>query len=428
MLEIRAKGMSRCVLLLACVLGCCSTGFAADDDATITGGDVSLSWDGLSGVTLTNAATKIAFDVRALPTPSLTVGQTADLSTTIADRTCGQVAPVVVNGKNYASPCAGISLLLQANPFVVPPLPTSALNRLATRFTMTGVLNGYSDATSTTPTFSVTLHGAGVVEFFYTTFQDSAYLDISGGGERFAFTGDEPGWTGADIGSVGLPGNDGRTLDGSDSWVEVGGAGGDIWGAADAFHFRYVSTPLVGDGSITVQLINEQNTNIFAKAGIMLRQSLSPASAHVTLDIKPDTGIELLARTQDGAQTSYLGGSGPGLGSTLRLSRSGSQVTAAVSPGGTGWTVVGTATLAGPVYVGIAVTSHDQAAVNQAQFVNVSVSDQSSGVLAAPWTFTDIGNVGQPGSATGSDSQRVSRWEWLSGSDFLLVGRSMLRR
>jgi hypothetical protein len=391
---------SACLLVL--ILGISSASFGADDDATITGGFVNLSWDGFSAVTLLNPTTKITADIKQLPKPSLTVGETADLSADVASRSCGQVPPVVVNGNTYSSPCVGISLALRADPFVVPAFTTSALNRLATRYTMTGVVSGYSDSTSTTPTFSITLHGAGVVEFFWNTFQGNSYLAISGGGQRFTFTGDEAGWTGTDIGSVGLPGNDGLAFDGTSTWVEIGGAGGDIWGGADAFHFRYFTTPLTGDGSITVQLTNQQNTNIFAKAGIMLRRSLAANSAHITLDIKPDTGIELLTRAQDGGDTSFLGGSGPGLGGTLRLSRTGNQVTAAVSPGGSGWTVVGTATLTGPVYLGLAVTSHDVAVVNQAQFANVAVSTENTGVLPAPWTIADIGDVGQAGRATGS--------------------------
>jgi len=377
--------------------------FGADDDAAITGGYVNLSWDGLSSLILLNPTTRIPVDFKQLPKPGLTVGQTADLSTLVSSRSCGQVFSFIVNGKSYSSPCIGINLTMQANPFVVPPGTTTALNRLATRFTMTGVFNGYSDSTSSTPTFSITLHGAGVVEFFWNNFQDNTYLAISGGGERFVFTGDEAGWTGTDIGNVGLPGNDGLAFDGANTWLEVGGTGGDIWGAVDAFHFRYASTPLSGDGSITVQLTNQQNTNEFAKAGIMLRRSLTANSAHVTLDIKPDTGVELLTRAHDGGDTSYLGGSGPGLGGTLRLSRAGDQVTAAVSAGGTSWTVVGTTTLSGPVFVGIAVTSHDEAVVNQAQFANVNVSVDNTGVLPAPWALGDIGDVGQSGSATGSD-------------------------
>jgi len=95
------KCVSRCVLLLGFVLGYCNTAFTADDDAAITSSNVTLSWDGFSSVVLKNASTKIAIDIKSLPKASLTVGQNADLSTTVAGFMCGLVAPFIVNGKSF---------------------------------------------------------------------------------------------------------------------------------------------------------------------------------------------------------------------------------------------------------------------------------------------------------------------------------------
>lgn len=69
-------------------------------------------------------------------------------------------------------------------------------------------------------------------------------------------------WSHQDIGAVGLAGN-ATANDGA--WT-VQGAGADIWGGADAFHFVY--RPLAGDGEITARVEAMQNTGAFAKAGI----------------------------------------------------------------------------------------------------------------------------------------------------------------
>ena len=93
---------------------------------------------------------------------------------------------------------------------------------------------------------------------------------------------DASGWFHADIGDVGQPGSATR----SDDTFQVSGAGADIWGTADSFHF--VFTSLEGDGDIYVSVRSESATHAFAKAGVMIRASLDPSSRHVILDVKPD--------------------------------------------------------------------------------------------------------------------------------------------
>jgi hypothetical protein len=48
----------------------------------------------------------------------------------------------------------------------------------------------------------------------------------------------------------------------------VTGAGWDIWGSTDEFH--YVHQPLNGDGRITARLTSQDDTNPWAKAGVMV--------------------------------------------------------------------------------------------------------------------------------------------------------------
>src|SRR5690242_2266108 len=113
-------------------------------------------------------------------------------------------------------------------------------------------------------------------------------------------------WTSVDVGSVGVSGN--ATLNGS-TWT-VSGSGADIWGTADAFHFVYRTAP--ASGSILARVDDLQNTNAFAKAGIMLRNGLDPDAATLIFDVKPDGFLELMERDTSGATMYYRAG-GPAM-------------------------------------------------------------------------------------------------------------------
>jgi phosphatidylserine/phosphatidylglycerophosphate/cardiolipin synthase-like enzyme/regulation of enolase protein 1 (concanavalin A-like superfamily) len=181
-------------------------------------------------------------------------------------------------------------------------------------------------------------------------------------------------WTTQDVGSTGLTGSASH----SNGTFTVAGAGADIWGTVDAF--RYVSQPTSGDVEITARVTAIQNTHQWAKAGLMLRQSLTASSAQVLLDVTPGGTIEFMTRASNGAATTlitYGSGAAP---RWLRLSRSGSTVTALVSSNGSTWTTLGSTTVTIPASanIGLAVTSHDVNTLNTSTFDNVSVSTSST--------------------------------------------------
>src|SRR5205823_2982224 len=98
-------------------------------------------------------------------------------------------------------------------------------------------------------------------------------------------------WVDQDVGATGLAGSAAYT----NGTFTVKGAGANIWGTADAFHF--VDQPISGDAQIVARVTSIQNTSTFAKAGVMLRATTAAGSAHVILDVKPGGGIEFMTRT-----------------------------------------------------------------------------------------------------------------------------------
>jgi regulation of enolase protein 1 (concanavalin A-like superfamily) len=176
-------------------------------------------------------------------------------------------------------------------------------------------------------------------------------------------------WTDEDIGATGLPGS---ASDANGAFT-VRGAGADIWGSADAFHF--VDQPIAGDAQIVAQVASIQNTNTYAKAGVMLRSSSAAGSAHVILDVRPSGAIEFMTRAADGAQTTFVAGDAQAAPVWLKLTRSGSLVTGAISTDGVSWRTVGSlaSAIASNALMGLAVTSHTTSALNTSTFDHVSV-------------------------------------------------------
>ena len=79
------------------------------------------------------------------------------------------------------------------------------------------------------------------------------------------------------------------------------GAGADVWGTADAFHYAYRT--LTGDGSIVARVTSIQNVHAWTKAGVMIRNSLSPSAAQgfMLVAASATKGVPFQRRPSDGA-------------------------------------------------------------------------------------------------------------------------------
>ncbi len=213
-------------------------------------------------------------------------------------------------------------------------------------------------------------------------------------------------WLTQDVGAVGTPGSASY----SNGVFSVSGAGADIWGSADAF--RYVYQSVSGDATIVARVASMQNTNAFAKAGIMLRESTAAGAAHVILDVRPGGDIEFMTRTSTNGATTYLGGATKAPPAWLKLARAGNVVTGSVSSNGASWTVVGSTStsMSTTATMGMLVNSHNTGALNTSTFDNASIAAGSTppppppppppSSVPAPWTNQDIGATGSQGSAS----------------------------
>jgi hypothetical protein len=184
-------------------------------------------------------------------------------------------------------------------------------------------------------------------------------------------------WQSVSVGGVGLGGS--ATYSGGT--FAVSGSGSDIWDTSDGFHYAYRT--LSGDGEISARVTAQENTNPWAKSGVMIRESLDGNSKHATMIVTPGNGFNLQYRTATGGASGGIAGGAlnAALNNWVRLVRSGSTLTAYKSADGAAWTQVGSVTIAmnGNVYVGLAVTSHDNNRLNTTTFDNATFIGSSAG-------------------------------------------------
>jgi hypothetical protein len=197
----------------------------------------------------------------------------------------------------------------------------------------------------------------------------------------------------ADVGDVGLPGSASIS---ADNELLVNGAGSDIWGTADSFHFVYQTLyPSVADGAITAFYSKQDATNPFAKVGIMIRLSLDPGAPHVILDVKPDGSIEFMTRSTQDGPTTFVAGFPPADGE-LSLTRQNGIVTAFVCSTGPCRAIGSVPFPTGLALYGVAVTSHDPTTLNHGVF---HFTVPTVYPLPTPWISQDVGEVGLAGDA-----------------------------
>lgn len=182
-----------------------------------------------------------------------------------------------------------------------------------------------------------------------------------------------PTVTSADIGSPGLAGSTSES--GGTYTIQAGGA--DITGVSD--QFRYVYKQLNGDGAITARVSSLVRTHDWAKAGVMMRETLTNNSRHASTLISGHGQYAFQRRVSIGGSTT-TSAAVAGIPYWVRLVRTnssspgGSIFTSYVSTNGTSWTQVGSVTMPmnQTIYVGLAVTSHTNASLTTAVIDNVT--------------------------------------------------------
>jgi hypothetical protein len=180
--------------------------------------------------------------------------------------------------------------------------------------------------------------------------------------------------------------------------LTMSAAGTDIFNFTDECRFAYKR--LSGNGSIIVKVDRLVNTDPWAKAGVMIRESLTADSANAAVVITPGNGVSFQRRPvamNESVQISQAGVAAP---YWVKLTRTDNVFKAEHSADGTNWTSVGadpaaseaTIIMGTSVYIGLCLTSHNATAVTTAQFSDITTSGTGG------WQVAEIG-VDHPGNS-----------------------------
>jgi hypothetical protein len=95
-----------------------------------------------------------------------------------------------------------------------------------------------------------------------------------------------------DIGAVGLTGSASY----SSGTFTVTGSGADIEGTADAF--RYIYQTSSSNCEVRAQVVSVQNTDPWAKAGVMIRENTAAGAVNAMVEITSGNGVPPMSATQ----------------------------------------------------------------------------------------------------------------------------------
>jgi len=328
-----------------------------------------------------------AQEVDAAPTASWTAGQ-------------GAVSQVVYFGADEALVAAGDASVLAAEQ-AETTLALADLDGFATYYWRVDQV----DAAGTV--------AAGPVWSFstvnYVPVATALTLDYDNSVDPFVSAAviDTPGdWTANGVsdlfirfqGAEGMVG--GFTVDEPNGIYEVSGAGNDIWGNSD--QFQYVYKTLNGDATMVARVTsNGEGSNQWAKGGVMIRASLAGGSTHAFMPITAGggNGASFQRRIEaDLASSNNDSGDVVAPPYWVKLERAGDDFSGYISADGEAWTQLGeavTIAMADPVYIGLAVTSHQSGEVRTFTFDSVS----STGDVTGEFETEQIGiayNTPQP--------------------------------
>jgi hypothetical protein len=185
--------------------------------------------------------------------------------------------------------------------------------------------------------------------------------------------------------------------------IFMNGIGADIWGTSDAFRLAYKT--LNGDGAIVARVESLFNSNVWAKGGVMIRQSVEPGSTHAFMSITPGgsgggNGASFQHRLTAGGASTNNDNPGAVVAAPywVKVERKGNAFSGFISADGKAWTQLGTAqtiTMTGPVLIGLALCSHDAAVATAAEFSIVS----TTGNVTGSWQMAEIGGAQPTGNS-----------------------------
>ncbi len=178
-------------------------------------------------------------------------------------------------------------------------------------------------------------------------------------------------WKNADVGTVGVPGSSKY----NGCLYIISGSGDDIWEQDDLFQFAYIKVK--GDCSISARVNSVQNTDKWAKAGVMIRSTLDSSSVFADCVITPLNGGVFQWRDEHKEYAKTTNGiNSMKVPIYLKVLRQKNNFSAYYSKNGADWVQIGDAVSIKTnksVYLGLVVSSHSPEMLCTATFDNINI-------------------------------------------------------
>jgi len=186
--------------------------------------------------------------------------------------------------------------------------------------------------------------------------------------------------------------------------MSLTGDGTDIWNNSDDFTFAYKT--LNGDGAIVARVVSiGPGSNTWAKAGVMIRDSLDGGSTHAMAVITANSD----GTAGNGASFQWrpaANGASSNADSTkvvaapywVKIERSGDSLTGYISADGKAWGQLGlpqAIVMTAPAYIGLCVTSHASGEQRTFQFDSIT----TTGSVTGQWQGAQIASARYNGAA-----------------------------
>jgi len=207
---------------------------------------------------------------------------------------------------------------------------------------------------------------------------------------------DQRDWTDGNVTDLslwfrGYPVSVGSFTEGPAGTYTMTGSGTDIWNQSDEFHYAYKT--LSGAGSIVAKVESISDTDNWAKAGVMIRETLDADSKHATMIVSYASGVSFQRRPETGGDSYDDTTSGITAPYWVKIERGlAGSFTAYSSANGSTWQKQGVAEsiqMGTNVYIGLAVTAHNAAETCEGVFTNVT----TTGTVGPQWAYQDIGII-----------------------------------
>ena len=216
--------------------------------------------------------------------------------------------------------------------------------------------------------------------------------------------------------------------------ITLTGDGADIWNNSDEFTYAYKT--INGDGSLVARVVSiGPGSNTWAKAGVMVRDSLDGGSTHamtvMTANSDGTAGNGSSFQWRPVADAASLNSDSTIVVAPpywVKIERAGDNLSGSISVDGKTWRPLGipqTLAMTDPVYIGLCVTSHASGEERTFQFDSISstggVTGQWQGVVidsprynsAQPLYVTVEDSAGKKATASNADLVTAAAWtEW----------------